>query len=251
MKKLFLIGCLILTTSSCQAINPAPQIESTPLISATATPIETVTPAPTRSATPAPTRSATSTPVPMFFTEEFNSDLGAWTSFQTGGAESAAPILENDALRVVMMSPNTWYYAIHNAHEYPAVFVSAKFSMAPTGSAGMLCSYSEANGWYEFNVASDGSYSVLFGQWLTSGIAQYKPVTTNTTEYLQAGNLSYEIGMTCGGDILLLYINGKMFRKVDVARFGLTEGKVGISASSFEETPMNAIFEWFRVSQPE
>jgi hypothetical protein len=188
--------------------------------------------------------------VPLSFTEEFNTDMGAWASFQTGGAEAPTVNLENDLLRIDFSSPNTWYYAIHNAHEYSNVFVSAKFSGAPSGSIGVICDYSESNGWYEFNLASDGTYGVLFGQWLAQGIAQYTPIVTDTTEYLQAGNFNYEIGLTCGGNILLLHINGKLFRKLDVAHFGLTEGRVGITASSFEETPMTATIDWVKVEEP-
>lgn len=234
--------------TSCQTITPAPQIESTPLVTLP-TPTETATPAPTF--TPAPTATIPPTPVPLFFTEEFSTDLGAWTSFQTGGAQPAITTLENDTLRVLMISPNTWGYAIHNAHEYPNVFVSAKFSGAPSGSIGVVCDYSEANGWYEFNVTHEGTYNVLFGQWLAEGISEYKPILDGESEYLQIGNLNYEIGLTCADNILLLHINGKMFRKVDVTRFGLTQGKVGISAASFDNVPMNAIFEWVKVSAPE
>ena len=246
MKKL-LLGCLILITA-CQNATATPKIESTP-IAATQTP-----PAPataTMTFIPAPTRSATPTPAPLFFTEEFNTDMGAWASFQTGGAESPTMNLENDSLRIDFSSPNTWYYAIHNAHEYSNVFVSTKFLGAPSGSIGVVCDYSESHGWYEFNLASDGTYSVLLGQWLAQGIAQYTPIATDKTEYLQGGNFNYEVGLTCQENILLLHINGKLFRKLDVTRYGLTEGKIGITASSFEETPMIAVFEWVKVGKPE
>jgi hypothetical protein len=248
MKKLFLIGCLILMIS-CQGINSAPQIESTPPVNATATPTETATPAPTLTAIA--TATIPPTPIPLFFTEEFNTDLSVWTSFQTGGEQPALTAFENNSLKITMASPNTWYYAIHNAHEYSSVFVSAKFSATPDGSVGLICNYSEANGWYEYNVASNGTYSILFGQWLAEGIAQYQPITSNSSEYLQPGNLSYKIGMTCGENILLLHINDKMFRKIDVSRLGLTQGKIGITVSSFDAVPMETRFEWVKVSQPE
>jgi len=245
MKKLFfLLGCLILSTA-CQHAPATPQAESTP-IAATQTP-----PAPaTATMTVIPTSTTAPTLVPLFFTEEFNTDLAAWASFQTGGAQAPSVDLENNVLRVDFVSPNTWYYAIHNAHEYSNVFVSAKFSGTPSGSIGVICDYSESNGWYEFNLASDGTYSVLFGQWLADGIAQYTPIAIDTTEYLKAENLDYEIGLACQETILLLHINGKLFRKLDVTHYGLTQGKIGINASSFEETPMIAIFDWVKVSEP-
>jgi len=113
------------------------------------------------------------------------------------------------------------------------------------------CHYSEANGWYEFNIASDGTYSLLFGQWLSAGVAKYRPILNDGSEYLQIGNLNYEIGLTCADDILFLHINGKLFRRIDVARYGLTGGKIGITASSFDATPTNVIFDWVKVNPPE
>jgi hypothetical protein len=245
MKKLFLfLGCLALTVA-CQNTTSTPQAEATPM-AATMTPPPPVTA--TQTFTPAPT--ASPTPVPLFFTEEFNTDLGAWVSFQTGGAESPKVNLENDLLRIDFPAPNTWYYAIHNAHEYSDVFVSAKFLGTSAGSIGLICDYSESNGWYEFNIASDGTYSVLFGQWLAQGIAQYTPIANKSTEYLHPGKLDYEIGLTCQENTLLLYINGKLFRKLDVTHYGLVKGKIGINASSFEETPMTVTFDWVTVSEP-
>jgi hypothetical protein len=196
-----------------------------------------------------PTPTLTPTPVPLFFTDDFNSDLGSWVSFQTGGKETPSLKLENDLLRIDISTPDTWYYAIHNAHEYPGVFVNAKFSGTPTGSLGIICDYNESKGWYEFNIASDGTYSILFGQLLAEGIAQYTPIATSGSEYLKPGKLDYEIGLTCQDNILLPQINGKLFRKMDVTRFGLTEGRVGITASSFAEVPMIATFDWFKVGE--
>jgi len=238
----------IIVLAACSTSTPAPvQVELSSPVPASQTPPEPATA--TMTFTPAPT--FTPTPVPLFFTEEFNTDMGAWASFQTGGTELPSVNLENDFLRIDFPSPNAWYYAIHTAHEYSNVFVSAKFLGTPTGSLGVICDYSESNGWYEFNVSSDGTYSVLFGQWLADGIAQYTPIEISGSEYLQAGNLSYEIGLSCEGNILLPHINGKLFRKLDVTRYGLTEGKIGITASSFEEAPMIATFDWVKVGEPE
>lgn len=239
-----IVGIIFLT--ACSASKPVPtQVEfpspttapPTPPVPATAT--QTFTPAPT----------LTATPMPLFFTEEFNTDLGAWASFQTGGAETPAINLENDSLRIDFSSPHTWYYAIHTSHEYQNVSINAKFTGAPSGSIGLVCRYSES-GWYEFNVASDGTYSLLLAQWLSEGIAQYTPIATDSTNYLQAGSLNYEIGLTCQENTLLLYINGTLLRNKDVSNYGLAEGKIGINASSFDETPMNAIFDWVKVSEP-
>jgi hypothetical protein len=243
MKNLFLFGFLVFTTA-CQSATPASVTPPAPTSALQSSPtpvtaLETLT----------LTSAFTPTPVPLFFTEDFNTDTNAWISFQTGGETNPDLTLENGLLRLDISSPNTWYYAVHGAHDYKDVFVSAKFSGTPSGSMGVICRYSES-GWYEFNLASDGTYNVLFAQWLDNGIAQYTPIASDSSEYLQRGNLSYEIGLTCQGNFLFLYINGKLFRKLDVTRYGLTEGRIGISAASFDETPMIAAFDWVKVNEP-
>jgi len=242
MKKILLV-CLILITA-CQSADPESVAESTP----TATiqpPPETATA--TGTFTPAPT--FTPTPIPMYFTEEFNMDLNAWDSFVTGGDTTPTVNIANDMLRLDIPSPHTWYYAVNNSHEYKNVSVSAKFTATPSGSVGLICRYSKS-GWYEFNLASDGTYSILLGQLLAGGIAQYTPIATDSTNYLQAGNLNYEIGLTCQENTLLMYINGTLLRNKDVSNYALPEGRIGINAASFQEVPMNATFDWVKVSEP-
>lgn len=236
----------MLTACNLATVTPTLQAES--LSPATSSPTPPAPATAIQTFTPAPTPSATSTPVPMYFTEEFDSDLSAWESFQTGGSSSPTVNLENSLLHIDIASPHTWYYAIHTAHEYSSVAINAKVDGNPGGSVGLVCYYTESKGWYEFNIASDRTYSVLFGQWLTQGIAQYTPLATDATDYLAAGGLNYEIGLTCQEGTLFLYINGKLFRKVDVARYGLAGGKVGITTSSFGETPMTVFFDWVKVS---
>ena len=249
-KQLLLItiaGFMLLTACNLATETPTPQAD---LLSPTApslTPPAPATATQTRFATPVPT--FTSTPYPIYFTEEFNSDLGAWESFQTGGSSSPTVNLENSLLRIDIPSPYTWYYAVHNGHAYSNVTVSAKIDGNPGGSIGVLCYYNETKGWYEFNIASDRTYSVLFGQWLAQDIAQYTPVATDRLDYLEAGSLNYEISLTCQENTLLLYVNGILFRTLDVTRYGLTEGKIGITASSFDEIPMTVFFDWVKVSE--
>ncbi len=245
MKKLLFIGCLILITA-CQQATLAPEATSTPP-AATQTPPSPATP--TQTFTPAPT--VTSTPVPLFFTEEFNTDMTAWTSFTTGGEISPSIEIANDQLRVDLQSPHTWYYAVHNAHEYEDVFITAKFKGTSTGSAGLICRYTD-EGWIEYNVASDGTYSLLIGSWMTEGIAQYRPILNDAIEYLKPNTFDYEIGLTCQGKFVFLHVNGKLFRKFDISPYyQATTGKVGLNASSFEDVPASVWFDSFTVSEPQ
>jgi hypothetical protein len=56
--------------------------------------------------------------------------------------------------------------------------------------------------------------------------------------------------LTCSDNALTLYIDETIIRNVDVTNYGLSEGKVGITASSFENTPIIAAVDWVKVSEP-
>lgn len=247
MEKILRIGLPALLIASCQLPTPAPAPESTPTAThRTPTAPATVTPA----FTPTPTLS--STPIPLFFTEEFNAGLSAWTSFLTSGETVPQLSVQSDSLVIEFTAPYTWYYAVHNPHEYSGVHLDAKFDSAGSQplSLGLMCMYSENKGWFEYNISTDGTYGILLGQWLANGIARYTPVVHDESEYLIPGRTDYQIGLTCQPEFLWLYVNGKLFRKVNVARYELTEGKVGLTAAVLEHVPVTAVFEWLEVGAP-
>lgn len=246
MKKMILLFGLLILTAACQSAASTPISDSTPTITLQPTSVPATTTS-TPSATPAPT----DTPPPLYFTEEFETASAFWEFIQTGGTTSPATAFENGALRIDFSAPDTWYLGIHNAYTYSNILITAKSSAAPTGSIGLICRYEESKGWFEFNVASEGTYSVLFGQWLAPGIAQYTPIASGPAAQLEAGKLDYEIGLSCQDNSLLMYVNGTLLRRLEVERFELTEGNIGITASSFKEIPMTAFFEWIKVGKPE
>ena len=220
-----------------------------------AIPAITATPLATQTSTPPPTLTPTQpppTPLPRFFTEEFEGALPAWSILQTNREGAPGTRIENGALVIELDQPYQWAYAVIGAQEYADVRVDALLQSRGTGpdAIGVFCRYTEANGWYEFNVSNDGSYSVLFGQWLEPGIATYGPIASDRSIYLQPGGTQNEVGLGCEGDALMLYLNGKLFRKLDVSRFGLSVGRLGLAAASFENVPVIAAFDRVRVSPP-
>jgi len=248
MKKLLLLGCLILLTA-CQpatATQP-PALSFFPTETPLPTPVPaTATPEPTSTPEPSPT------PFPRFFTNEFDSSLAGWVILQAGNEAVPNINTENSRLVLQMDSPHTWLYALYGAEDYADVRVDISFEnrAGSPSSAGLICRYSEEKGWLEFNISNDGNYSVLYGTWLDTGIADYLPIVSGQSEYIKLDNSPQEIGMTCQDTTLLLYINGKLFRSVDVSRFEVLEGKVGITASSFENTPVITAFDQVTVSEP-
>lgn len=122
------------------------------------------------------------------------------------------------------------------------------YANAP-GSVGLICMYGE-DGWLEYNITTNGTYTLLYGRMLGDGIAQYTPVENKSSEYLQPKRLDYEAGLACDGAFAYLYVNEKLFRKIDVSRFQLSSGKIGLTFASYDEAPMIAAVDWFEVSRP-
>jgi hypothetical protein len=246
MKKLF-IGYLIII-SACQSATPTP----VPPLFPTATLPPTLTPA-TITPQPTPTLEPTPTPLPRLFTNEFDGLLAGWVILQAGSDSVPNINTENDRLIVQMDSPYTWVYAIYGAQDYGDIRIEAEFSnqAGSPSSIGLLCRYTESDGWFEYNVSTDGTYNVLYGQWLSTGIADYLPILSESSGEIQPSGASQEIGLICSGTTVSLFVNQIRIRNVDVSRYELAEGKVGITVASFENTPVIAGFDWVKVSEPE
>lgn len=248
MKKIILIGCLILT-SACQTNTPTPEpaLPPTATVPASPTPVPaTSTPEPTLTPEPTPT------PLPRFFTQRFDASLAGWVTLQAGNPAVPNISAEDGNLRLQMDSPYTWLYTLYGSQDYADVYIETQFtnSALTPASAGLVCRYSEEDGWLEYNVYTDGTYSVLYGRWLDTGIADYIPILDGTSREVGQSGTRQSIGLTCSGTTLRLHINGTIVRSVNVSSYDLGEGRVGLTASSFENTPVVVVFESVTVSEP-
>jgi hypothetical protein len=248
MKKLLLLlGCLIVITACGPAATPTPiaPLFPTATIPPTAIPV-TDTPQPT------PTLELTATPLPRLFTNEFDSSLAGWVILQAGNDITPNIKNENSNLILQMDSPYTWVYAVYGAQDYENIRVDAKFTNqgGSPASIGLICRYSESDGWLEYNVSTDGTYNVLYGKWLSSGIADYLPILSASSNAISPSGTSQEIGLICSDTTLSLFVDQTLIRRVDVTSYKLATGKVGLTTSSFENTPVIAVFDWVKVSEP-
>lgn len=245
MKKL-IIGLLLIMTA-CQSATPTPV--------ATLPPTETPTPSPippTDTPEPTSTPEPTVTPYPMFFTDEFDASSAAWTMLQAGSEATPNMTVEGSRLLIQTDSPYTWIYSLYSPQEYGDVRIDTKFvnnALSPA-SAGLICRYSDTDGWLEYNVTSDGTYNLLYGQWLSSGVADYLPVVNGSSSAIPQSGMELQIGLICTGTTATLLINDTVIRNADVSRFELASGKVGLAASSYENTPVIVSFDSFKVGEP-
>ena len=248
MKKFLLFGCLLLFTA-CQTATVAPT--STPLPLSIETPLPTPIPA-TDTPVPTPTIALSPTPLPRFFTNEFDSALEGWAILQAGNDFVPNIKAENSTLVLQMDSPYSWAYAIYDSENYSNVHIETKFENrgGSPASVGLVCRYSEENGWFEYNVTSDGTYNLLYGQWLATGVADYLPITDGSSNLVQPSGAPQQISLLCADTVLTLSINGTVVRSLDVARYELTEGKVGVTTASYENTPILVALDSVTVREP-
>jgi len=249
MKKLILIELFILT--ACSGVTPQPTATPQPTLTRVIPITEPATVPPTF--TPSPTNTPTPLPPERFFTEEFDTTPRLWSTLYASGDSNRVEILdENSMLTFELYSPITWIYVIYGAFEYESVYIETRVESlgSQLNSMGLVCQYDEQEGWYEFNISNDGSYNVLYGQWLTEGIASYTLILSDTSNQIANGNSTNEIGLACHDNVVELYINGKSIRNLNVEHIGLTGGKVGLSLGSFEEVPVILSFDWVKVSEP-
>lgn len=246
MKKLIL--GFILLMAACQPATATPVAAPslpTATLSPTSIPV-TDTPAPTS------TPEATMTPLPRFFTAEFDNSLAGWVILQAGNEAVPNITVENSRLVVQMDAPYTWVYTLYGPEDYDTVKVTTKFvnnALTPA-SAGLVCRYSETDGWLEYNVSTDGTYNVLYGEWLAPGVAEYLPISDGSSKAIQQSGAEQQIGLICSGTTMTLLIDETVIRNVDVSRYELAAGKVGLTAASYENVPVIVSYDWVTVGEP-
>ena len=249
MKKL-LLGCLLFVTA-CQRVTATPAPET--FLFPTSTTLPTLLPAsPTPELTATPTFEPSPTALPRFFVQDFNDSIAGWVILQAGNDSVPAVNVADGSLLLQVDSPFTWLYALYGPEDYADIRIETQYqNLAGTpASAGLICRYSETDGWLEFNLSTDGLYNILYGKWLALGVAEYTPITDGTIKDAQPSGASQSIGLECSGDTLTLLVNETVLRRVDVSRFELGAGKVGVTIASYENFPVVVGFERVKVSEP-
>lgn len=228
-----------------------PQATEPPAVPATAVP-PTEAPPPTQ--VPPPTQPAVS----EFFTEEFDSPLSNdWSIFTVTGSNSADPdkvTVEADNGKLVwdFDSEDVYYYLFYNAFEYEdvQVDVSADNRGRNNNNISLICRYDPDVGWYEFNIANNGLYWIFYAEVTSNGDISYNLITNGGSNSIKQGKDVNEYSITCKGDQLSLTINGDEVNSVTEKTYGLRDGQIGVSVSSFDVLPILIEMDWLKVSEP-
>lgn len=210
-------------------------------------------------ATEAPT--ATEPPAPQaqqFFNEEFDTPLsGDWDTLTVTGSDKADPdkvtVEAKDGKLVWNFdSEYVYYYMFYNAFKYDDVRldVNADNRGRNNNSISLICRYDSEVGWYEFNIANNGLYDILYAEVTDSGKISYNTIANGGSNAIKQGKEVNEYGIICKGKELTLYINGDKVASITENKYGLRSGQVGVSVSSFNVLPILIEMDWIKISQP-
>jgi hypothetical protein len=216
------------------------------LATTTSSSTSTLTPSPIP-----PTGTATPLPALRIFKEEFADASPYWDTLQVDTGQAAAPPeVDLGFLVFDLPAPNQWVFAVYRPFEYADVRLGAAVQIraGSGGIPGLICRYDKDGGWYEFDIHEDQTYVLLYGKWLADGIVRYTPIFQAQSEKILPGE--NEIGLLCEGDTLTPYINGTQLRRHQEKNFGLTTGKIGVTAASFEDAPATVAYDWVQAALP-
>lgn len=184
----------------------------------------------------------------VYYATDFDNLITDWTYFLMSGSEDGASAdILNSTLHVELNEPDTWVYFYLDPLSVADVRLDVSFENLGrnTNNVSLFCRYTPGRGWYEFNVANNGLYTIFFYDQLDN---QYKAIYTGGSTAIKTGKSVNEITAWCDGKELTLAINGSHVRTVEDDR--LIEGQVGLSLSSFELTPVIGEYDYFVASVP-
>jgi hypothetical protein len=194
----------------------------------------------------------------QFFTEEFDAPLSnSWSILTVTGSDKAdadkvTVESENGKLSWDFQSEYVYYYIFYNGYEYSDVKLEVRADNRGknNNSVSLICRYDPNVGWYEFNIANNGLYDILYAEVDSNGNIGYSRITNGGSNAIKQGKDVNEYAINCEGTKLTLTINGKEVNSITESRFGLREGQVGVSVSSFNVLPIQVEMDWIKISEP-
>lgn len=258
----FVAAFVLVVGMACSLFNPTPA-EPTPLPIIQPTqggqPIQQPTQQEVLPTQPLPPTATLPPPPPAspFFKEEFNTDvLGDWTNFVVVGdtksdKSKAKYSIENGKLVFDLTDNYLYSYLIYDKQTYEdvRVEVSAANRGKNNNNVSLICRYSD-DGWYEFNIASNGMFNI-FAYDATGAVHKgYNALYTSGSNAIKIGKETNIYVAVCSGKNLSLFINGEESAKLTDNKYGLTDGKVGISISSFNVYPIIVDIDYLDIQAP-
>ena len=189
------------------------------------------------------------------FKEEFslNTDLANWSTFNAGpGSKDASKLTVEKRADGLLFDLGTLDLYVYYLYKPQLTYKDTKVTLvaenrgANNNNISLVCRLNESKlQWYEYSFESGGLwylYSVSSGT--------YKKMADGGSNDLHQGLAVNEYSMTCQGNIISVYINGKKLKTYTdkVNYFG--EGQVGFNISSLNVLPVTVNVKSFEVSEP-
>jgi hypothetical protein len=197
-----------------------------------------------------------STDAQEFFTEEFDGGIDNWSLFKVLASkdtnEDGITVETNDGYLTFDISTKYLYaYLYYDAYEYDNVAVEARVENRGTNvnNISLICRHSD-EGWYEFNVANSGLYDILYGSVKPDGDIGYARLADGGSTKIKSGKDINTYKIICKDRRLTLYINGNETRTLEDNQYVLRNGKIAVSASSFDQLPVKVDYDWVTISEP-
>ena len=182
-----------------------------------------------------------------YYTEEFDTAPASWSYFLLNGEDADLDLYSEGGKMVFDISgENVWAYYTYDSYTYTDVRLDARAENLGNNNnnVSLICRANE-RGWYEFNVANNGLYTILRYE---SSTGDFTALYSGGVANLKTGKATNDYTIICQGDRLTLGVNGTEIRTVKDSQFD--EGQVGISVSSFDGIPVLVETDYVQISQP-
>jgi S1-C subfamily serine protease len=198
--------------------------------------------------------SSTSTPsgsAKAYFTDEFDNGLDNYSYFMMSGDPNDPNLdihTENGQLVFDLEGAELWPYLTYDPYTYSDVRIDfeAENQGSNNNNVSLICRYDPDLGWYEFNIANNGLYNIMYYDAVVA--KGYLNLFNGGSNAIHMGRATNTYTAVCQGDSLSLYINDQLVRTVHHS--DLKKGQVGISVSSFEDYPVVVNVPWLKISEP-
>ena len=179
----------------------------------------------------------------VLFQDDFSNPKSGWDRASQGGNSTD---YADGKYRITLSTPQQDIWA--NPYQYfdQDIIVEVDVWQNPStvqAAYGIICGYSDVNNYYALTVDSGGYVEIFRYQQakrLTLYSAENQPGIDSEHNHLEA---------LCASSALQLRVNGSLVAEVEVQEF--LYGDVGFIASSFDETPVEILFDNFIVREAE
>jgi len=201
------------------------------------------------------TGSATGTPDAQnlgdYFTDTFDGNMDNYTveNRKKGSDTSKMKVSIKDGAMVLnLQGNNLWVYVTYKLFKYTDVKISMTVDNRgkSNNNVTLFCRQS-SEGWYEFNIANNGSYWIYA---YDAADEKYNTLFNADSKESKQGKDTNEYTASCVGENLTLSINGVEVKTIKEAKYKFREGTVGFGVSSFNTVPILVNIDSFTVSQP-